>query len=273
MGLLDEAYPVHAQWRAALDGATSIFMPFLVARRRGRPCGVAAIYQRPTGLSGRIVAVEVAEAERRAGVGSALVRATGRELAQAGIARQIVGIFGDRPGPVAFLAAKGFRLYETAFVMAWRDTPYPAEAGAIPCTPYDGGDAALDREIAELLNKVFRGDAIAGPISGEDLRRLIDGYGAWFLIARDPATGRLVGVAECHANGLFCSLAVARKYWGTGLSRRLACGSLDRFRAAGRREVFSLVRTTNAASIRLQERLGFQKESDVTFYAAETGAT
>lgn len=272
LGLLDEAYPLHAQWRAALDGATSVFMPLLVGRRNGQACGVAGIFQRPTGVSGRVVAVEVAAPERRGGVGSALVRAVSRELARTGIARQIVAIFGDRPGPVAFLTANGFRLYETAFAMEWRDTPYPVEAGEIPCIPYDGGDAALDREIADLLNTVFRGDTIAGPISGEDLRRLIDGYGAWFVTARNPATGTLVGVAECHANGLVCSLAVARKFWGTGLSRRLVCGCLDRFRAAGRRDAFSLVRATNTASIRLQEGLGWRRGFDLTFYAAETGA-
>lgn len=270
LGLLHDTAPFGGQWRAALDGATSAFMSILVARQDGRPCGIAAISRRPTGISGRLVTVDVAPAQRRSGVGSALLRETGHELAQAGIARQIAPAWGGRSDVVAFLAANGFRLYEKAYTMMCQEAPPAAEPGDIPCTLYEGGDEALDQQIADLFNVAFRGDAIAGPVSGEDLRHVIDGYDAWFLIARDPATDRLVGTVECHANGYFCSLAVARKFWGTGLSRRLACTAFDRYKALGRHQYFALIRTTNAASLRLAESLSWRRQGEMTFYAAET---
>lgn len=219
-----------------------------------------------------MVIVEVAEPHRRCGAGSALLGETGRELRRAGVARQIAGIWGDQPGATAFLAANRFRLYETACTVGWNGAPYSVDAGELPCVLYEGGDDTLDQEIAGLLNTGFRGDTIVGPISAEDLRHAIAGYGAWFMTARDPATDQLVGVLECHANGYFCTISVAREFRGTGLSRRLTAASMDRCRAAGRREVFAHIRTTNAASLRLVEELGWQRRSDMTLYAAETGA-
>ncbi|MCS0637133.1 ribosomal protein S18-alanine N-acetyltransferase [Streptomyces sp. LP05-1] len=82
-----------------------------------------------------------------------------------------------------------------------------------------------------------------------------------YVVARDPADGRLAGYAGLAAAGGLGdvqTIAVAREQWGTGLGARLLTELLRHATAFECEEVLLEVRVDNARAQRLYERFGFR---------------
>ncbi|GAA3492663.1 ribosomal protein S18-alanine N-acetyltransferase [Streptomyces cremeus] len=82
-----------------------------------------------------------------------------------------------------------------------------------------------------------------------------------YVVAEDPATGRLVGYAGLAAAGDLAdvqTIAVARDQWGTGLGARLLTDLLKHATAFECAEVLLEVRVDNTRAQKLYERFGFE---------------
>lgn len=82
-----------------------------------------------------------------------------------------------------------------------------------------------------------------------------------YVVAEEPATGRLVGYAGLAASGDLAdvqTIAAARDHWGTGLGARLLAELLRAATAFECAEVLLEVRVDNARAQKLYERFGFE---------------
>ncbi|MEE4541808.1 ribosomal protein S18-alanine N-acetyltransferase [Streptomyces sp. V4-01] len=82
-----------------------------------------------------------------------------------------------------------------------------------------------------------------------------------YVVAEDPADGRLVGYAGLAAvagTGDVQTIAAARDHWSTGLGARLLTVLLRAATAAECHEVLLEVRVDNARAQRLYQRFGFE---------------
>ncbi|MBT2479205.1 ribosomal protein S18-alanine N-acetyltransferase [Streptomyces sp. ISL-94] len=82
-----------------------------------------------------------------------------------------------------------------------------------------------------------------------------------YVVAEDPATGRLVGYAGLAAAGDLAdvqTIAAARDQWGTGLGARLLTELLRAATAFECAEVLLEVRVDNTRAQKLYERFGFE---------------
>ncbi|GHH41248.1 ribosomal-protein-alanine N-acetyltransferase [Streptomyces candidus] len=82
-----------------------------------------------------------------------------------------------------------------------------------------------------------------------------------YVVAEDPATGRIVGYAGLAAAGDLGdvqTIAVARDQWGTGLGARLLADLLKHATAFECTEVLLEVRVDNTRAQKLYERFGFE---------------
>ncbi|WP_053687988.1 ribosomal protein S18-alanine N-acetyltransferase [Streptomyces sp. WM6372] len=82
-----------------------------------------------------------------------------------------------------------------------------------------------------------------------------------YVVADDPATGRIVGYAGLAAAGDLAdvqTIAAARDQWGTGLGARLLTDLLRAATAFECAEVLLEVRVDNTRAQKLYERFGFE---------------
>uniref|UniRef100_UPI00211AF26B ribosomal protein S18-alanine N-acetyltransferase n=1 Tax=Cellulomonas iranensis TaxID=76862 RepID=UPI00211AF26B len=82
-----------------------------------------------------------------------------------------------------------------------------------------------------------------------------------YVVAEDPATGRLAGYAGLASAGDLAdvqTIAVAREQWGTGLGARLLSELMHNTTAFECAEVLLEVRVDNTRAQRLYERFGFE---------------
>ncbi|MDI9884022.1 ribosomal protein S18-alanine N-acetyltransferase [Streptomyces sp. HNM0645] len=82
-----------------------------------------------------------------------------------------------------------------------------------------------------------------------------------YVVAQDPAEGRIVGYAGLAAAGGLGdvqTIAVARDQWGTGLGARLLTDLLQHATAFECDEVLLEVRVDNTRAQKLYERFGFE---------------
>ncbi|MGW2561055.1 ribosomal protein S18-alanine N-acetyltransferase [Streptomyces sp. NPDC001514] len=82
-----------------------------------------------------------------------------------------------------------------------------------------------------------------------------------YVVADDPADGRIVGYAGLAAAGGLGdvqTIAVARDHWGTGLGARLLTDLLQHATAFECDEVLLEVRVDNTRAQKLYERFGFE---------------
>jgi len=274
LGHMREDAPMRPLWQAILAGRRSPVSSMVVARREGVACGVAVAFRRPLGGGGRMVLVWVLPERRRQGIGSALIRGLAAEMAPAGVTGLVAMEFGEEPDVAAFLRANGFRAVSRGLQMVSGDGPagpVPDGPDDISCTIYEGGDPTVDGEIADFLNHSLRRDPMGGGMTAAAVADVILDNDAWFVIARDPATGTIAGLTECHANGFFAVIAVARKFWGTGLAQKIGSASVARFAARGCTAMCSHVDKANVASIRVHEQFGWRRDGEVTFHLRDSG--
>ena len=143
----------------------------------------------------------------------------------------------------------------------------------VRCAVYAGGDPRLNDAIADVQNRAFASEPSYPIVTGELVQSLFGWENSWMVVATEEATGKVVGVVEATHSNVFLSIAVLRRYWGTGLADWMGGLALDRHAEAGNTEPWTMVRTTNRASLAYLGRMNWRQVGTCTFYAAPTGAS
>ena len=116
-----------------------------------------------------------------------------------------------------------------------------------------------------------------GVLSDEETRRFLrrhldhwerHGYGLW--VFRDKVDGRFVGRAGLHntrvggEDGVELAYALMAEFWGRGIATEMAGAILMvAFEQLGIAELVCFTLTTNRASQRVMEKVGFKYERDI----------
>lgn len=151
-------------------------------------------------------------------------------------------------------------------------TPVPVNrVEGVEYSVYRGGDAKTNEGIAKIWKSAFRADPIEPVLTPDVLEKAAERGDIWFLVARETATGRVVGVTEAGPGSYFSGIAVARSHWGKSLADALVLTTCNEFMAQGVNELNSMTRRNNAPSLKLQARLGWEVFEDGIFYATPSG--
>jgi RimJ/RimL family protein N-acetyltransferase len=150
--------------------------------------------------------------------------------------------------------------------------------------PYPESELGAAAALYEVMNTAPRGDITVEDqrVTAEHLREMDRALAArgshrWTLVARERASGRLVGFTDVvwspSAPQILNQVhtGVLPAYRGRGLARWLKAGMLDR--VLRERPEVRFVRTSNADSnasmVRINEALGFRPYSSQTIWQAE----
>ena len=244
-----------AWWRSRLAQGPE---RLLIVRGAGdRVVALATIEGRPTlRLDGRMT-MTARGPEAPAELDAALLPAFDAMARRLGFGLLAASVFG--PTPEAELPCPaGFAPWQRLLVVSLPlDQPATAPPEGVRLAPHAGGDPAAEAEAAAIAWRMLRRERIWPPLDGPGLAALMAAPESLWLLARDTATGRVVGVAETFPEtGLFSMLAVSRSHWGTGLADHMTREGLRAMAARGAASAFSLVRPENAASLKLQARSG-----------------
>lgn len=116
--------------------------------------------------------------------------------------------------------------------------------------------------VLELEHELFPDDAWSAGMFWSELAHARGPHATRrYVVAEDPATGRLAGYAGLASAGDLAdvqTIAVAREQWGTGLGARLLSELLRAATAFECAEVLLEVRVDNTRAQRLYERFGFE---------------
>ena len=167
-------------------------------------------------------------------------------------------------GPL--LEAAGFAQHSRLLIMEWNSESIALiEPGTAHLQRYTGGDREIDRAIADLHNRAYRSSRVVGPV---DVERLWDPWPSQeareFVLAWQGS--RLIGFAEwCVSGGeaLISNLAVARSHWGTAISSAVTTRAMQLLFELGHHKIHSVVHSNNAASMRMQLKLGWKVEREL----------
>ncbi|MBE0529790.1 MAG: hypothetical protein IH626_03125 [Rhodospirillales bacterium] len=275
-GLLAEDAKHRDYWLAILADPFRRNSDVLIARSGATVEGMVAIDRRPFGRGddeGRSAFGWVARERRRQGIGTALRKGVNAHLAARGIPRQLAMLLGGWDDALPFLEANGFTKDSDNVIMGSVGKPYsytPVEG--VRCTVYAGGDPHLNDAIADVQNRAFASEPSYPVVTGELVQSLIGWENSWMVVAIEEATENVVGVVECTHSNVFLGIAVLRRYWGTGLAEWMGGLALDRYAEAGNTEPWTMVRTTNRASLAYLERMNWQQVGTLAFYVASTGS-
>lgn len=245
-----------------------------VVRDDAGSLGVAQIMYRPIfGGTVRLVNYMMPQDDEAKVVpfGRGLYAATSGELADRGIRRQAVLVRSEQKYVRKFVEACDFEIAMSHFTMGWKGD---GQAVTVPPTDkvdfavYEGGDEALNQEIARLWEWAFRRDPIEPSLTPDILEQMVRDSDGWFVVAREHGAGRVVGVSESGPGNFFSGIAVARSHWGTKVAEGLAAVTMNEFMARGHTSLHSMVRKTNRASIALHERMGWSLTGEGAIYVS-----
>jgi len=262
-GLLDPKNPYAAFWQGMLAGTQSGVEAFVVARDGANALGLAMAFWRPfvDGTARMAMLLLPEDGDLAVPVGPALCAGLVRALEQHGATRLLLFV-DEQDAPLQEVAhAAGFSSLGPFFRMGWQSegTPVPETAvDGVTVSIHRGGDAGVAADIAEVTNRAFARDAIVADLTASDVERLALDDGAWFVVARETATRACVGAAEAAATGFFSSIAVARRYWGTGLADLFFAAVMNEYVRGGVTALHSLVAVKNRPSVALHERMGWK---------------
>ena len=139
--------------------------------------------------------------------------------------------------------------------------PYATMMADPEVTRYLGEGRPLDRADAWRQLAIF--------IGHWELR----GFGMWAVEDRD--TGRFLGRIGCYEPegwpGFEIGYALARDAWGQGYAREGAAAALTfAQQVLGRKDVISIIRPANTASIAVAASLGARRSRRIDFFGAES---
>ncbi|MFC4055627.1 mycothiol synthase [Actinomadura syzygii] len=209
---------------------------------------------------------------RRRGHGRALLRAL-RERADGPLR---VWAHGDLPSAAALAKAEGMSR-DRALLQLRRPAsgplPEPSLAEGVAVRAFEPGKD--ERAWLDVNARAFAGHPEQGSWTIEDVRdREAEDWfdpAGFFLAERD---GRLVGFhwTKVHPGGVgeVYVVGVDPDAQGLGLGRALTLTGLRHLRDAGVEQIMLYVDESNAAAVRLYEKLGFTRHAVDVMYATET---
>jgi len=267
-GVLEQSSPFYDYWQPILKDHRTILDGLVMAFDGTSIIGLAQINWRPTiDKNSRSVSYFIDRNQPRETVARALKQHLDILFRQRGWTTQVAFAPPELAEYSTLYEKVGFahQAEYDSMRMIWDGGDYakPAVAGlSIHHYDRDHPDPVIEAELATLFNRTFANEPACADLEGKDIRKLATHGGMWFAFAREQATGAIVAYAECGVDGMFSAISVIRPYWGKGVAEWLAAHCMDHFRANGIDKLWSLVRTRNAASIRLHERMGWKRDGD-----------
>jgi len=214
--------------------------------------------------------VLVARDLRRHGLATALDEAMLADKNRTG--RWMAMIEKDNEAGSRFLEARGFRHQDTHHHMRREPEAFPAEeVEGFTIEIYEGGDDDINAQVAEQNRRLYARDAVQYFTTPEEVARVFEVPGRFFILAREADTGDVAGFVDMTKEAFVCNLGVARKHWGTGLALELSRRTVAKGVDLGSDKISSFVRATNAASIRMQKRVGMEIVGTVYAYERDLG--
>ena len=207
----------------------------------------------------------VAPDARRRGLGTALDVAFIEAAPESGIDR--VACNHNHVVGQAFAAARGYVRTTTSYYMSRDPEAFPPqEIEGIVFVDYRGEDDALNAELVAFNNRVYATHADVPRMTEEALASSFQMAGRQMILARERDGGALAGMSDITAQGFVCNLVVARRHWGSGLAHELSRRTIAHAAETGADRVRSFVRASNAASLRMQKRVGMEIDDIVYTY-------
>jgi GNAT superfamily N-acetyltransferase len=267
-GVLEQSSPFYDYWQPILKDHRTVLDDLVMAFDGEAVIGLAQVNWRPTlDNKARSVTYFINTDQPKEQVARAIKQHLDIILAKRGLTTQVAFSPPEYADYNAFYEQIGFvhRAEYDSMRMIWDGGDYTKTAVAglsIHHYDHDHPDPVIEAELATMFNRTFANEPACADLEGKDIRKLSVHGGMWFAYAREQATGTIVAYAECGVDGLFSAISVIRPYWGKGVAEWLAAHCMDHFRANGIDKLWSLVRTRNAASIRLHERMGWKRDGD-----------
>jgi ribosomal protein S18 acetylase RimI-like enzyme len=165
------------------------------------------------------------------------------------------------------LEANGFSFSFKVWRLEWRgESVTVVDPAPIRLERYTGGCHEIDAAIADLHNLSYRAARPKPSVDPDTLWRARTGWQTReYLLAMGD--GRLVGFVEwCVIDGeaWIANIAVARTHWGAAIGDALVTQSIQYLVELGHRKVAALVRSTNAAVMRLSRELGCKVAAELS---------
>jgi GNAT superfamily N-acetyltransferase len=272
----DPASPFHDFWESLIHEPQKSMDVVLLAVQDDQAKGIAFANWRPYRDEGsRSVVYLVADDCQKNGIGTALKAAMDGAFRLRGLTHQIAMLSERSLDAAGFFEKTGFVPEEDVVQLEWKGAPYSyKEVPGLTLHLYDRSclDDQVDEELAGFYNRAYANEGLCTRFSGAQIRRLIRDDGAWMVYARDDSSGQIVAYTECTNTSLFSGIAVLRPWWGTGLAEWIGGHTMDLYRERGFDSLWCIARRNNAASIRLQKRMGWRVVGPCPHYIAPVPA-
>lgn len=264
--------PYHDFWQSVLAAPYKSLQVVLLALQGERAVGIGFANWRPYRNEGsRSVVYLVADDFQKKGIGTALKNGMDAAFRQQGLTHQVAMLNDKSRDTAGFFEKTGFVPEEDVLRLEWNGDAYSyKEVPGLSLHLYDSTclDDRINDELADFYNRAYANEELCTLFTGEHIRRLISDDDIWMIYARDAATGQIAAYTEGTNTSLFSGIAVLRPWWGTGLAEWIGGYTVDLYRERGFDTLWCIARRSNAASIRLQKRMGWHVTGPCPHYIA-----
>ncbi|MFH1805616.1 MAG: GNAT family N-acetyltransferase [Pseudomonadota bacterium] len=269
----DSASHFYDFWQSVITEPEKRMEVVLLAIQGDQAVGIGFANWRPYRDEGsRSVVYLVPDDCQKKGVGTALKNGMDAAFRQRGLTHQVAMLSEKSIDTAGFFEKTGFAPEEDVVRLEWKGDLYSyKEVPGLTLHFYDHSclNDKVNDELAEFYNRAYANEGLCTRFTGEHIRRLITDDDAWMLYARDDATGQIAAYTECTNTPLFSGIAVLRPWWGTGLAEWIGGYTVDLYRERGFDSLWCIARRSNAASIRLQKRMGWHVTGPCPHYIAK----
>ncbi|OSQ42496.1 GNAT family N-acetyltransferase [Thalassospira sp. MCCC 1A01428] len=271
-GVNDPASPYYEFWQSVIAAPHKSMEVVLLAVKDDQAKGVAFANWRPyRNENARSVVYLVSNDCQKKGIGTALKNGMDVAFRKRGLTHQVALLNEISLPATGFFKKTGFVAEDDMVQLAWDGDDYSyKEVPGLSFHLYDASclDDKIDDELANFYNRAYANEQLGVAFTGAKIRRLITSDDVWMVYARDDASGQIAAYTEGTRTSLFSGVAVLRPWWGTGLAQWIIGYTMDLYRERGFDALWSITRRRNAASIRLQKRLGWHIVGPYPLYIA-----
>lgn len=238
----------------------------------GRVCGFAVTTKPMPGRDKSYVMILLDPMDRRKGLGSSMDAACIAAIDFPEVKTQAV-VSESNSVAEAFVKARGFQMIDKNYKMGRVPEAFePVEVEGFCFQTYRGGDPATNADIADQNRRLYAHERLAYFTTPEEVEKIFESPGRVILLARLVETQEVAGFVDLTKEAFVCNLGVARKFWGSGLAQELSQRTIAMGAELGADRVRSYVRAKNAASIRMQKRVGMVIDEVVYHYERDYAA-
>jgi ribosomal protein S18 acetylase RimI-like enzyme len=237
-----------------------------------RICGFALTSTPMAGRDQTHVIVLIDPLDRRKGLGSRMDAACVEAVDAPDVKAQAV-VSENNLVAEAFVRARGFQMIDKSYKMSREPEAFePVAVDGFCFEAYRGGDPATNAAIADQNRRLYANERFAYFTTPEEVEKIFETPGRVIILARLEETQEIAGFVDLTKEAFVCNLGVARKFWGTGLAHELSRRTITMGVELGVDRVRSYVRAKNAASIRMQKRVGMVIDETVYQYERDHAA-